>query len=396
MLHSCGSRRQRGFTLVELLVVIAIIGILIALLLPAVQAAREAARRAQCINNLKQIGLASHNYLDVHKVFPPSLVLAWANPADPTAGIDLCPWGVSILPFMEQSVISSSWSFSVPATSGVTGMYLGWPAGAVPAMNNNNNLAQTVIDAYVCPSAPAPDSRMGHCNVPADLIGAMTGGTPPPGDVEFDSAPVDYNPVFTVDRTAWTAFVSAGGPDHDESGAIVTVDDVSTSGASPVGSSLQGITDGTSNTVMFIERLGGTNYYMRGGVQVTPDLTALGIPPAAPNYEQICNALLAGGWANPLNGWFNLTGASRDGYAAPGGDGTRAPANGTYLINSTNVYSPNMGGSFYLASGFYSMHPGVVNTVLCDGSVRSLGEATDLVVVVSMITARNGEVFELP
>jgi prepilin-type N-terminal cleavage/methylation domain-containing protein/prepilin-type processing-associated H-X9-DG protein len=103
---------RTGFTLVELLVVIAIIGILIALLLPAVQAAREAARRSQCSNNLKQVVLALHNYHDTHKVFPPQVV--WGPGKAPYTLPYHHTWLVMILPFIEQQPLYDSTNLVLP------------------------------------------------------------------------------------------------------------------------------------------------------------------------------------------------------------------------------------------------------------------------------------------
>ena len=101
-----------GFTLIELLVVIAIIAILVALLLPAVQQAREAARRSSCKNNLKQLGLALHNYHDVHRVFPP----AQLRGRNSSTGIEYgnaASWGAMLLPFIEQAPLYDQMNFSI-------------------------------------------------------------------------------------------------------------------------------------------------------------------------------------------------------------------------------------------------------------------------------------------
>src|SRR5262245_21534789 len=105
-------RAQRGFTLIELLVVIAIISVLISLLLPAVPSAREAARRAQCTNKLKQIALAMHSYISANDTVPPTMVVYSPTPIGSNAGQSFSPLA-RLLPFLEQNQIFNAINFSV-------------------------------------------------------------------------------------------------------------------------------------------------------------------------------------------------------------------------------------------------------------------------------------------
>jgi len=132
-------RRRPGFTLVELLVVIAIIGVLIALLLPAVQQAREAARRMQCTNHLKQIALALHNYHDTYQVFPSAAYCGGANRVTGTSDIAHChTWIESLFPFLEQQAVFDRIDFKVANHQGVN-----------PEILNTVDLA-----SLYCPSDP--------------------------------------------------------------------------------------------------------------------------------------------------------------------------------------------------------------------------------------------------
>lgn len=215
------SSRNRGFTLVELLVVIAIIGILIALLLPAVQAAREAARRSQCTNNLKQFALAVHNYVDTHKVFP-------AKRQGPSSGGASCTdenkqfgtaW-MRLLPYYEQQALYDQWS--TPGTYG--GVAIG-AFGPCPWGANDDNYTpyKQQVGSLLCPS----DGKI---------------------------------PNKGPNSEARTNYMVCVGDSTDNAGSVGNNDGYSTRGI--FGNyrahiSFASITDGTSNTVMLSERKWG-------------------------------------------------------------------------------------------------------------------------------------------
>ena len=210
---------HRGFTLVELLVVIAIIGILIALLLPAVQAAREAARRTQCSSHLKQIGLALHNYHDAHRCFPPFLIHRAGNPsriADVDKGAN---WLVFLLPYVEQRQLYDQWDLHVPA-------------------NQNPGRSQE-LSIYKCPSDS--QSTGNFCS--------YAGGQWARGNYGMNVSPCEHG----VGNT------------HNSLGGI--------GGANQV-VRIAAINDGTSNTVAVDELRAGVNEHDLRGSWAMPGLSA--------------------------------------------------------------------------------------------------------------------------
>ena len=219
--------RNRGaFTLVELLVVIAIIGILIALLLPAVQAAREAARRMSCSNNLHQIGIAVHNYHDTQKCFP----------AGQIAGIHDCTnfgWAALTLPYIEQSNLGALLNFNTTIIDGADVNGVG--------VAGNAKLAATPIPPYLCPTDP--DRSMLRCE-DYFTTGAEWG-------VAYERFPAHYSGVCSEQITE--RGIASGG--DGRLGTIVGANlDWMTGLYDPAPRiGFQNLTDGTSNTMIITE-----------------------------------------------------------------------------------------------------------------------------------------------
>jgi prepilin-type N-terminal cleavage/methylation domain-containing protein/prepilin-type processing-associated H-X9-DG protein len=154
MMHAHVRHRGRGFTLIELLVVIAIIAVLIALLLPAVQNAREAARRAQCVNNIKQIGLALHNYHSANNAFPPAKIFSGSCSRTNLGGLALNTTGFTmILNYMEQSTLYNAYNFDQLSSNAA------WNGGNVNRLGSayvNTTVVGSNVAVFVCPSDENP------------------------------------------------------------------------------------------------------------------------------------------------------------------------------------------------------------------------------------------------
>jgi prepilin-type N-terminal cleavage/methylation domain-containing protein/prepilin-type processing-associated H-X9-DG protein len=342
-------RRHRAFTLVELLVVIAIIGILVALLLPAVQAAREAARRTECNNNLKQIGLALHNYHDTHKRFP-----FGKGPSYPGAPV-YARWSTHalILPFMEQTNLQSAIDFRYPpATPGMGGVIAFMPAYSNPG-GENTTISKTLVAGFFCPSdGSAPDPAW-------------------PGQTNY----AGNQGGWLCDRGDSPAASSDIAPNEVQTGVLYYL--------SRVG--FADILDGSSNTAIFSEKLRGRGSpHPRYDMFVIPNQTTLDATYQTCTTVNVLTATpLTSKW-----GWSWVMGencCTLYNHVSTPNTNTCAglPFPGT-MTNMAMQVAPN------------SHHPGGVNVLLADGSVRFVANSIDLRVWRALGTRSGGEAVQLP
>jgi prepilin-type N-terminal cleavage/methylation domain-containing protein/prepilin-type processing-associated H-X9-DG protein len=350
---------SRAFTLIELLVVIAIIAVLIALLLPAVQSAREAARRSQCVNNLKQIGLALHNYHQSFGSFPlgASEYIVSTN-ATRNNNFQWDNWSchVMMLPFLEQQPMFNSCNFSVGNNEGVN-------------FNINSTVTLSRIQGFLCPSDP--NAGQGGTNI---------------GNVNTSN---DNSYVGSQGTTTMTPQVNSA---TGSTGLFFYY----------VAYGIQTITDGTSNTVAFSEALVGNpalantpaNTYRGSSVMAVNAVLKANFYDASGNNAAILTALAA------CNNYFQTKGYNNSWR----GIYWEVGANGMTWFNT--IVPPNssqytwgdcrdQGGGWPDESTFAtatSNHPGGVNVTFADGSVRFVKNSINMPIWWALGTKGNGEV----
>ncbi|MBI2477536.1 MAG: DUF1559 domain-containing protein [Planctomycetia bacterium] len=369
-----GRRAGSGFTLVELLVVIAIIGILVALLLPAVQAAREAARRMQCGNNIKQIALAAHNFHDTYKGLPPIV----SHSAGPT-------FFFHILPYVEQQAVKDMWTGGVTDGSGNTTdvrRRMDYDPGSTPRPNYEiilqaGQLAQVQgIPAYFCPSYRSADVQR--------AVQGVRSARGPKGDyaiVFMQGRATDLRTDFSATENSWWGHHNAtnAGDRNRQKGAIMTGDALGmvTDGgldglnglarkSAKFSQGFQNINDGTSNVAMLGEKHWVRDEWTTGGT-ANADRSDGSVFVQDGNWKEY---MVARNMRFPL----------RTKVENAGGDGWNNPARTTAAR----------------AAGFGSYHAGVVQFAMCDGSVQGISPTIDLFTQWRLADRSDGQPVTLP
>jgi prepilin-type N-terminal cleavage/methylation domain-containing protein/prepilin-type processing-associated H-X9-DG protein len=319
--------KNAGFTLVELLVVIAIIGVLVALLLPAVQAARESARRMQCTNHLKQLGLALHNFHDTNKIFPAALDELPNSPAvTPAASLWTVSWTAHILPYIEQQGLFQAYRFDRDWDDTTTN-----DAASGPIKQN--------IKVFLCPSAPARNTRPANSNR---------------GNIDYAATTERQFPNPFLNSTQSSA-VSTSDPNYIGVLGRNVLLSVNPPAIRPANRRMAMVTDGTSNTFLIAECAGRNTFWWMGKRQGT--------------------TISNGPWANP---------------AARISMGGCDPANPNYPASTNNVAGPKAINCINHKE-IYAFHPGGANVCFVDGSVRHVQTNTDLNVALALLTRERGE-----